>query len=112
MTTALFANPGQTLNIAIQVTDGYGGLHDGYQAPTVDFVLLPNGNLAAGYPANMTQIALGIWTHALTIPTGVNALGSYVVSCSWPHPETTVFQNELFILNVAFPFGNTTIIPA
>lgn len=110
MSTALFANPGQSLLLAVQVVDGYGVLHDGYQAPTVDFVRMPSGTNAGGYPTDMTEINLGIWIHSLTIPAGSTGLGSYLVSCSWPRPDG-FFQNELFIINVAFPFGNTSISP-
>jgi hypothetical protein len=112
MTTSIFANPGQRIAISLQVVDGYGALHDGYQAPTVDFVSLPNGSFLSGYPAVMSQVSPGIWRYFLTLPTGFTSLGSYLVSCSWPHPDTSIFQNELFIINVAMPFGNTTILPA
>lgn len=111
MTTAIQANPGQKITIAIQVVDGYGGLHDGYQAPTVDFLLNPAGNLMSGYPSVMTEIVSGIWKSTISLPTGMSSLGSYLASCSWPAPDTGVFQNELFILNVALPFGNTSVIP-
>lgn len=109
MTTSLSANPGQTVTIAIQVVDGGGVLHDGYQAPTVDFIQMPSGSNAAGYPIAMSEITKGIWQHAFTIPSGLTAVGSYVVSCSWPHPDSGLFQNELFIINVALPFGNASV---
>lgn len=111
MVTSLFANPGQKVIIGLQVTDSTGALHDGYQAPTVDFVSMPDGYMASGYPVNMSEITSGIWKHSLTVPPGRSGVGSYLISCSWPHPDTAIFQNELFILNVALPFGNTSIIP-
>ena len=111
MSTSIFANPGQTVIISLQVVDGYGSLNDRYQAPTVDFVRMPNGSNASGYPAVMTQITTGIWRHSLSIPSGIAGLGTYIASCSWPHPDTDKFQNELFIINVALPFGNSSITP-
>ncbi len=112
MTSAISANPGQTVTLAIQVIDGAGVLGDGYQDPTVDFVRLPNGTLAAGYPVGMTEITQGIWVHSLVIPTGWTAQGTYVVSCSWPKPGTAAMQNQLFIIHVALPFGNSSVSPA
>jgi hypothetical protein len=111
MSTSIFANPGQTIQLAIQVIDGYGSLHDGYQSPTVDFVRMPNGQNASGYPLAMTEIVTGIWKHSLVIPSGTPGLGSYLVSCSWPHPDTAFFQNEIFIIQVSLPFGNSSISP-
>ena len=111
MVTSIYANPGQTVTMGLQVTDSTGALHDGYQSPTVDFVSMPDGSMAAGYPTTMIEIVTGVWKHSLTIPSGKTGVGSYLVSCSWPHPDTAVFQNEIFILNVALPFGNTSISP-
>lgn len=111
MVTSIFANPGQTISIGLQVTDTAGALHDGYQPPTVDFMIKPDGSTMSGYPVDMTEIIQGVWRHSLTIPSGTTGVGSYLVSCSWPHPDTAVFQNEIFIFNVALPFGNTTVFP-
>lgn len=109
MTTSIAANPGQTVTIAVQVVDTDGVLHDGYQAPTVDFIQMPSGSNAAGYPIAMTEVTLGIWKHSFTIPSGLSGVGSYVISCSWPHPNSALFQNELFILHVSLPFGNASV---
>lgn len=111
MTNTISAVPGQTVLIAVQVTDNTGKLHDGYEAPTIDFVRLPSGAAATGYPVVMTEYSLGIWTKSLVMPSGITALGSYLVSVSWPHPDTAVFQNELFLINVALPFGNSSVSP-
>lgn len=110
--TAIFANPGQTVVLALQVTDGYGLLADGYQGPTVDFVRLPSGDDSTSYPATMTEIAQGVWIHSLTLPAGSSATGTYVISCSWPHPDTDHMQNQLFLIHVALPFGNSSVSPA
>lgn len=109
---SLFANPGQTVTLAIQVTDDSGVLGDGYQDPTVDFVRLPNGTTAGSYPLSMTEITQGIWIHSLVLPTGASATGSYIVSCSWPEPVSGNMQNQLFIVHVALPFGNSSVSPA
>lgn len=111
MVVSIFANPGQTIIIALQVTDNTGTLNDGYQSPTVDFVSMPNSSMSDGYPVSMSEISQGIWKYPLTIPSGSAGLGSYLVSCSWPHPDTFIFQNELFIINVALPFGNSSVSP-
>lgn len=104
----IFANPKQTVLLCLQTTDGYGSLADGYQSPRVDFIRLPSGILASGYPAIMTKLSLGIWYLSFTIPAGRAAIGSYLAKASWPHPTTAVFQSQLFLINVALPFGNST----
>jgi len=112
MVTSIFANPGQTVTIGLQVTDSTGALHDGYQPPTVNFVAMPDGSMASGYPTAMLEITTGIWKHSLTLPSGMAGVGSYLISCSWPDPDTAVFQNEIYIFNVALPFGNTSVFPS
>lgn len=111
MTVSIFANPGQQVNLAIQVLDNQGSLSDGYQSPTVDFVINPDGYSMEGYPALMEQISTGVYRYLFEVPSGITALGSYLISCSWPHPDTNIFQNTLFTLNVAMPFGLINIIP-
>lgn len=110
MTVTIPATPGQKILLPVQVIDGYGSLHDGYQAPTLDFILTPQG-LLEGFPAPMTEVIAGIWKIVVTLPSGSTAVGQYLGSASWPHPDTGVFQNELFLINVSLPFGNISIIP-
>lgn len=112
MTTSFNALPGQTITLCIQVVDNTGKLHDGYQAPTLDFIKLPNGSSASGYPVVMTEIITGIWKISLVIPSGITAIGTYICSISYPDPDTAVFQNELFLINVILPFGVSSVTPA
>lgn len=112
MTIALFANPGQTITLSVQVLDGYGARADGYQEPTVDFIRMPNGTFAAGYPSSMTIVETGVYIHSVTLPSGASGLGTYIVSATWPHPDTGMFQGELFMINVSLPFGNSSVSPA
>lgn len=112
MTSTLFANPGQTVTICLQVTNSDGELadgYDGYQAPTVDFVRMPDASNAASFPTIMTEIETGIWIHNIVIPSGTSARGSYIVSCSYSHPTTHKLQNELFLISVSAPFGNSSV---
>lgn len=112
MTISISANPGQTVTFAVQVINSTGALQDGYQAPTVDFILTPSGAGSAGYPIAMTEVAGGVFIHSVTIPSGSTGLGTYVASCSWPHPDTSVFQNELVLIHAFRAFGNSSVAPA
>ena len=102
------ANPGQTITVAVQVTDSNGQRVDGY-VPQVDFVILPSGSQFSGYPENMVLETQGLYTASIVIPSGLTAIGTYVVSASWTHPNTGFTQYEVFLINVALPFGNATV---
>lgn len=112
MVTALFANPGQTVSVFVQVVDGYGRRTDGYAAPTIDFIRLPSGSNSGGYPVAMVPVVTGLFRHTFTIPSGAAGLGTYLISASYPHPVTAYPQYEIFILHVAAPFGASTVSPA
>lgn len=111
MTVSLFANPGQTVTLAVQVLDGYGERADGYSAPVVDFIQLPNGSMSDLYPENTTSVAEGVFKHSFTIPFGISAVGTYLASISWQDPDTGAPKYELFLIHVALPFGASTVSP-
>ena len=109
--TAIFANPGQDVTLVIQTLDGYGTRADGYAAPQIDFIITQTATLA-GFPQPMNSIGTGLYSRVISIAAGLTSLGTTIVSVSWPKPTTGVTQHEVFIIHVALPFGNTTVIPA
>lgn len=104
----IFANPGQTIRLVVQVLDGYGNLSDGY-VPIVQNVIFPDLSVAVGYPRTMTKIDTGLYAHGLQIPNGSSALGTYIANVFWT--EDTLPKWACFAINVARPFGNTTVTP-
>ena len=108
---AIFANPGQTVRLAVQTVDGYGTRVDGY-VPRVDSVYFPNLDQAAGYPKLMSKLETGLYIHGLELPSGESSLGTFVVSVFYQQPVTLAPVWELFTIQVARPFGNTTVAPA
>jgi hypothetical protein len=104
----IFANPGQTIRLVIQVLDGYGNLSDGY-VPIVQSVLFPDLSSAVGYPRPMTRLDTGLYANGLVIPTGVSSLGTYIASVFWLEDSGPKWAS--FAINVARPFGNTTVTP-
>jgi len=111
MTVGLFANPGQTIVLAVGVLNNQNSRQDGY-VPTVDFVRDPSGSDLTGFPAVMVRDSVGLYDKGVSIPTGVTAIGTYIASVSWTHPDTAATQYELFLINVALPFGTASATPA
>lgn len=105
----IFANPGQTVKIVIETKNSDGYRVDGY-TPTIDSVYFPSGSTASGYPASMTALETGLYYRSLTLPSGSTALGTFIVSCSWTHPTTATTQYEVFLIQVAMPFGNSSVV--
>jgi hypothetical protein len=109
---SIFANPGQTLLLALQTLDGYGTRADPSEIPQIDFVLSPSLVVATGFPKNMIKISTGLYYYNIVIPPGcAEVIGTYTVSTSWKHPTTGHTQHGLFLINVALPFGNSTVFP-
>ena len=111
MTIVISANPGQTVSLAGQTLDGYGERVDGY-LPQIDYVLNPAGTALAGYPANLTNDATGVWSLGVTIPSGITAVGTYIASISYPNPTSIYTSYELFLLHIHLPFSTATASPA
>lgn len=78
----IFANTGQLVRFVVQTVNGSGQLVDGY-VPIVQSVVFPDLSLAAGYPRAMTRISTGLYAHGLQLPTGADALGSYIATVQW-----------------------------
>ncbi len=106
----LFANPGQTITLPVQTIDGYGARVDGY-VPQVMQVLFPDLSASLGFPVSMTRIGTGLYIHQLAIPVGATSVGSFIVSTSHVDPATQNVVWTLFQINVALPFGNSSITP-
>lgn len=104
----IFANSGQLVRLVIQTLDGDGYRSDGY-TPIVESVIFPDLSIAAGYPMAMVRLDTGIYAHGLQLPTGADALGTYVAAIFWQ--ENGQNKSELFAINVARPFGISAITP-
>ena len=106
----IFANPGQTVRLTVQVLDGYGNRSDGY-VPQVTKVFFPDLSIAAGYPQAMTRIDVGLYVHGLVIPTGPESLGTFVASVQSQVVGTGAPDWQVFSIQVARPFGNSSVSP-
>lgn len=106
----LFANPGQVVTFSLQTIDGYGARVDGY-VPRVMQVLFPDLTASSGFPSNMQRIGTGLYIHQLTIPAGATSVGTFIVSTLFTDPDTNSPQWDVFLINVALPFGNSSISP-
>ena len=107
----IFGNPGQTIILAVEVLNSQGSRIDGY-APTMDFVLDPSGSGLSEFPSSMTRLNTGLYNIGISVPTGITAIGTYIASASWAHPETAATQYQLFLINIALPFGASIATPA
>jgi len=81
---------------------------DGY-VPIVKNVIFPDLSLAAGYPQPMVRLNTGLYASGLQLPTGVDALGTYVATVFWMENDNPIW--ETFAINVARPFGISTVTP-
>ncbi len=104
-----FANPGQSVRLVVQTTNADGYREDGY-VPVVNRIYLPDYSLAVGYPQQMTRRDTGLYTHGIIIPTGLTALGSFIADVYYERSDgEPVYQ--IFTINVARPFGNSSAAP-
>lgn len=104
----IFANTGQLIRLVIQTLDGYGNRSDGY-IPIVQSIIFPDLSVAAGYPQFMVNLSTGLYTHGLQLPIGADSLGTYIASIYWE--ENDLPKWETFAINVARPFGISSVSP-
>ena len=109
--TAILASTGQSVRLVIQTTNNSGARVDGY-TPTVTQVLFPDLTSAGGYPTSMDRLDTGLYVHGLEIPQGADALGTFIVSVFFLHPNSGDPVWEIFTVQVSRPFGNTSVSPA
>jgi len=102
------ANTGQLVRLVVQTIDGYGQRSDGY-VPMVQSIQYPDLSYEMGYPRSMTRLSTGLYAHGLLLPTGADALGTYIASVYWEENGNPKW--ETFAINVARPFGVSAISP-
>ena len=104
----IFANTGQVVRLVVQTLDGYGERTDGY-TPIVTSVIFPDLSVAAGYPQEMTRVERGLFTRGIQLPQGADSLGTYIANVYWQENGNPKW--EAFAINVARPFGVTSVSP-
>lgn len=107
---SIFTNPGQNVSLVCQVINNNGTRVDGY-APSVESVIFPDLVYAAGFPQTMQRIGVGLYLYSLVIPTGPTSLGTFIASIRWTHPDTSALVYQLNQIQVALPFGNSSVSP-
>lgn len=109
MILTLNANPGQSVTLMAETTDGYGTRADPSAVPVVNYILKPDGT-SLYTSLNTTKLAVGLYKRVFTLPSVVT--GTYIASVSWIHPDYGVSQAILYLINVSLPFGNSFVSPA
>lgn len=107
----IFANTGQLIRLVVQTLDGYDGYGqrtDGY-VPMVQSIQYPDLSYEIGYPRAMTRLSTGLYAHGLLLPTGADALGTYIASVYWE--ENGNAKWETYAINVGRPFGISSVSP-
>ena len=113
MTASIFVNPSQTVSLVVETTNSSGeradGYLDGYAAPVVTTLWLPSGSTSSSFPQTMTQLGTGLYYLNVTIPSGSSGVGSFIADIHWNQPGTGLNRAEVFLINSALPFGNSTV---
>ena len=111
MVNSLYANPGQTVTLVVQTTDGYGDRIDGY-VPRIENVYFPTLTTAAGYPRSMNRLELGVYYYNVQLPSDSTALGTFIINIFYRQPGSNAPVWEVFTIQVARAFGNSSVSPA
>ena len=106
----IFANPGQTVSLVVQTVDGYGARQDG-SVPQIMSIYFPDKSLSQGFPQAMSRLEQGLYIYDVIIPQGTMSLGTFVASVMFIQPGTGNTVWQVFTINVARPFGNSSASP-
>jgi len=101
--------PGQQVTLFLEIKDNTGSRVDPVNIPVISRVVFPALTLALDYPQNMIKIDTGIYVFKFTLPSGANAVGSYLADIQYTHPVTNLICNELYQIIVLAPFGNFSV---
>jgi hypothetical protein len=130
MTTVLNYTPGQQATIYFQLVDANGvRTNDGY-VPVVVQIITPHPCHAPQcephfprhhhhpypcrtltFPINMTIIDTGLYYFQYNIPSGAEAVGSYLIDVAYLAADGYI-NNEVYQLVVTAPFGNFGLTPS
>lgn len=94
-------SPGAPVSIILE-TKVNGQRIDGYSAPVVSRVILPDLSLSPIYPINMVRFDTGIYYHRFMLPAGIANIGTYLVDISWTDANNNPFT-ELYQILVSNP---------
>ena len=110
--------PGQHVRLYQEVLDGYGvRTNDGYNGqdgcdgydgylPIVTRVILPDLNMACGYPQFMTQLDVGLYTFEFCLPRGAEGVGTYFIDISYVDPVSGYTLINSYQVICLAPYGN------
>ena len=105
----IFANTGQFVQLVVQTLDGYDGARvDGY-VPIVQSLYYPDLSVGLGYPQSMNRVDVGLYAFGVQLPTGADALGTYIASVYWEEIGNPKWAS--IAINCARPFGISTVCP-
>jgi hypothetical protein len=88
-------------NTDVEISDGY--------IPTIDSVYYPDGTLAGGFPVLTNNLSIGIFKYNLTLPKSI--IGTFIAVASYIPTSSNFIQKEVFLINVALPFGSAFVAP-
>lgn len=103
--------PGQTVAIVQQVLNLDGYRQDGYiytgvsgpnGEPNIARIIAPNLGLITGFPATMAKLDTGLYYCSFILPTGLAALGLYIIDIFWYHPTTFQLQQDIVEIQCVF----------
>lgn len=107
-TTVLYYSPKQKASIFLETFDNVGVRADGY-APVVTRVIFPDLSLAGGFPQEMVKLDVGLYFFQFTLPSGANAIGSYLVDVLYNKPNTNSYLTAIYQLVVNAPYGSYSV---
>jgi hypothetical protein len=110
MVNYISAITGQVVRLVVETlgNDGYRA-DDGY-VPVVTSVIFPDLSLSIGYPAAMMRLDTGLYVSGLQIPTGADAIGTYIATVFWLDVNNNP-NYETYAINAARPFGISSVSP-
>lgn len=102
----LVYTPGQKVTIFLEILDLDGYRVNPSLTPSVSRIFLPDLTLSLGFPLDMIQVDVGLYTFQFTLPTGALAVGSYLIDVEYINPISDDLNTKLYQVICNAPFGN------
>lgn len=88
----LYTAPKKTLTVAFEILNAAGMRANSSSTPVVEKIYAQDFSLVGGYPKNMIQVGVGLYSFDFVTVAGPSALGTYIVDLSWSNPDTNLMN--------------------
>ena len=88
----VYSSPGQFVKFIFEITDGYNTRENPSIDPIINKIYTPTFDVLPNYPQAMYHLDVGLYAFYVTLPSGQDNLGTFIVDISWTNSKGNINQ--------------------